>query len=206
MKIITTIATLILITQLTIAQEGNDYARVSKVNGIPVYIFNEPLNDYDVVASRGTGGKAGSLLTGGLVNEGISGKVSQYVKRLTKLSKKKKGFEFDAILYSSGKQAIAIKFKEDLDPAKKDLARVKNINGTLVFALCEPIVEYDLVVEKSGGAKVGSYLSGGLANKGIEGDLTQFARRIKKAAEEEGNTIDAILYNAGKRAIGIKFN
>ncbi len=187
-----------------LAQQEKSMARVSRVNGIPVYVFAEPLNEYKVIASKGTGGKAGSLLTGGVVNEGISAKVSQYVKRLNKEAKRKK-FEYDAILYTNGKQASAIKFDESYDASKKDLARAKSVNGILVFAMSEPLAEYEVVLEKSGGAKVGSYLSGGLANKGIEGDLTQFVRRLKKAAEEEGKTIDAIIYNAGKRAIGISF-
>ena len=187
------------------AQENdNDLARVNRVNETPVYIYSEPLNEYGVVATKGTGGKAGSFLTGGVVNEGISAKASQYLKRLNKEAKKKK-FEFDAVLYSNGKQAAAIKWNDNYDTKNKDLARVKSINGVLVFALCEPVNDYEVVIEKSGGAKVGSYLSGGLANKGIEGDLTQFVRRIQKGADEEGKTIDAIIYNAGKRAIGIKF-
>lgn len=194
-----------LVANALLSQEDeNNLARVNRVNGTPVYIYSEPLNDYGVVATKGTGGKMGSLLTGGVVNEGVSAKASQYLKRLNKEAKKKK-FEFDAVLYSSGKQAAAIKWNDNFDSEKKDMARVKSINGVLVFALCEPVSDYDVVIEKSGGAKVGSYLSGGLANKGIEGDLTQFVKRIQKAADEEGKTIDAIIYNAGKRAIGIKF-
>ena len=187
------------------AQQENDIARVTKINGVPVYIFNEPLNDYEVLANKGTGIKAGSLFTAGLVNEGISAKVAKYVKRLNKEAKKG-SFEYDAILYSEGKQAVAIKFKDSFDAQKRDLAKVKQINGTLVFAMCEPVEPYEISVEKSGGAKVGSYLTGGLVNKGIAGDLSQFVRRLEATAVEEGKEIDAIIYNSGKRAIGIKFN
>ncbi len=203
-KLTIAIFTLLFIANYANAQVEKNMARVSRVNGVPVYIYCEPTIDYKVLASKGTGGKAGSLLTGGVVNEGISAKVSQYVKRLNKEAKKKK-FEYDAVLYTNGKQAAAIKFNDGFDSSQKDLARAKSVNGVLVFAMCEPLKDYEIVIEKSGGAKVGSYLTGGLANKGVEGDLTQFVKRLKKSAEDEGKTIDAIIYNAGKRAIGIRF-
>jgi len=51
---------------------------------------------------------ASSILTGGLVNEGVSEKASQFVNRAIKIAKEEK-YQFDAINYSSGKKIIAVK-------------------------------------------------------------------------------------------------
>ena len=63
-------------------EKETNLARVKRVNGIETYILCEPLRPYEVVVDAGTGLKAESLLTGGLVNKSIAGRVEQFVRNI----------------------------------------------------------------------------------------------------------------------------
>ncbi|MBU1823051.1 MAG: hypothetical protein KKG00_16305 [Bacteroidetes bacterium] len=165
--------------------------------------MNEPLNSYDVIFDVGTGLKATSLLTGGLVNEGVSEKASQFVRKAIKEAKEDK-HEFDAIIYTSGKKIVAVKFKNP-DPKFKGLARVQKVEGVEVYILSEPMKDYAVLNSKKGGVKLKSYLTGGLVNNSIEEDVAQFVSKLVKDSEKENEKIDGIVYGAGKSAAGIKF-
>ena len=164
----------------------------------------EPLRDYEVVLDKGAGAKAASLLTGGLVNEGVSAKISQFVKRIKKEAEEN-GQEIDAVVYDSGKRTVGVKWKEAATEKNKGIGRASKVNGLYVFVTSEPLSDYDDLIDKSGGAKAKSLLTGGLANNSIAQDIAQFVKRIKKEAEESGQEIDAVVYSTGKRAIGVKF-
>ncbi|RAK00423.1 hypothetical protein LX87_02125 [Larkinella arboricola] len=179
-------------------------ARVEKIQGVETYIMCEPLQAYETVFEVATGAKAASLLTGGVVNEGVSDKVSQFVRRATK-DAKSKNQEFDAVVISGSKTAIAIKYKDNAS-RDKGLAKVRKIDGLAVYVMNEPVKDYKTVVDASGGVKAKSYFTSGLVNNSIEEDMEQFVRRVKKEAEEAKKPIDAVVYSSGKRAIGVKFN
>ena len=204
MKRISLLITLILITAVAKAQDSKDLARVGKINGVPVYILSEPLNDYQVVLTKHTGAKIGALASEGLVNEGINEKVAQYVTRISREARRKR-IEFDAILYTGGKRAAAIKFDQESSPLTQGLARVDRVNGVHVFILSEPVNEYEVLTSKNGGLKAASYLSQGHINRSISGDVGQFVKRIKRKSRNSGLPVEAVIYNAGKRAIGVKF-
>ncbi|GAB3276269.1 hypothetical protein GCM10027347_49930 [Larkinella harenae] len=176
-------------------------ARVEKIQGIETYVMCEPLRAYETAFEIATGAKAASLLTGGVVNEGVSDKVSQFVRRASKEAKSKNQ-EFDAVVISGSKTAVAIKFKGNED---KGLAKVRKIDGLAVYVMNEPVNDYETVVDASGGVKAKSYFTSGLVNNSIEEDIQQFVRRVKKEAEEAKKPIDAVVYSSGKRAIGVKF-
>jgi hypothetical protein len=178
--------------------------RVDKIQGIEIYVMCEPLRPYETVFEIASGAKAASLLTGGVVNEGISDKASQFVRRATKEGKKENK-AFDAVVISGSKTAIAVKFKSD-GSGDKGLAKVRKIEGLAVFVMNEPVKDYTTVVDASGGLKAKSYFTGGIVNNSIEEDVEQFVRRVKKEAEEAKKPIDAVVYSSGKRAIGVKFN
>lgn len=188
---------------LSFSQDQKGLARVNKIDGVEVYFMNEPLNDYEVVFDVGTGLKASSLLTGGLVNEGVSEKASQFVRRAIKEAKEEK-HEFDAIIYSSGKKIVAVKFKNP-KPDFKSIARVQKIDGVEVYILSEPMKDYEVLNSKKGGIKFKSALTGGLVNNSIEEDVAQFVNKLVKDSEKENEKIDGIVYGAGKSAAGIKF-
>ena len=176
-------------------------ARVEKIQGIETYVMCEPLRPYETVFEIASGAKAASLLTGGVVNEGVSNKVAQFVRRASKDAQKDHK-EFDAVVISGSKTAIAIKFKGG---SNSGLAKVRKINGLPVYVMNEPVKDYETVVDASGGVKAKSYFTGGIVNNSIEEDIEQFVRRVKKEAEEVNKPIDAIVYSSGKRAIGVKF-
>lgn len=178
-------------------------ARVNKIDGVEVYFMNEPLNSYDVVFDVGTGLKATSLLTGGMVNEGVSDKASQFVRKAIKEAKEDK-HEFDAIIYSSGKKIVAVKFKNP-DPKFKSLARAQKVEGLEVYILSEPLKDYEVLNSKKGGIKMKSYLTGGLVNNSIEEDVAQFVNKLLKDSKKDNEKIDGIVYGAGKSASGIRF-
>ena len=97
----------IIISSSTVYSQGNDLdlARVKKINGVEAYIMCEPLREYDVVVDVNTGAKAESILTGGLINKSIAGRVEQFINRA-----KKENENFDAIVYTSGKRIVGVKF------------------------------------------------------------------------------------------------
>ncbi|WP_138991879.1 hypothetical protein [Larkinella sp. C7] len=178
-------------------------ARVDKIQGIETYVMCEPLRAYETVFEIASGAKAASLFTGGVVNEGVSEKAAQFVRRASK-DGKKDNKAFDAVVISGSKTAIAVKFKEEAG-ANKGLAKVRKIDGLAVYVMNEPLLDYETVVDASGGVKAKSYFTSGIVNNSIEEDIEQFVRRVKKEATEAKKPIDAIVYSSGKRAIGIKF-
>lgn len=184
--------------------ETKSMARVSKMQGVEVYAMCEPVREYSVLFTMNTGVKAGSVLTGGLVNEGVSDKLTQFVKRVMKEAAKNSQ-QVDAIVYTSGKDASAVKFKTESTAQNKGLAKVSKLNGFEVYVMSEPLRDYETVVDVSTGGKAKSYITGGLVNNSIEEDMAQYVKRAEKQAQEESKTIEAVVYTGGKRAIGVKF-
>ena len=184
--------------------ETKGMARVSKMQGVEVYAMCEPVREYSMLFSMNTGVKAGSVITGGMINEGVSDKLSQFVKRVMKEAEKK-GEQVDAIVYSGGKDVAAIKFKTESTAENKGLAKAAKLNGYEVYVMSEPVRDYETVVDVSTGAKAKSYITGGLVNNSIEEDISQYVNRAEKEAREERKKIDAVVYTGGKRAIGVKF-
>jgi ribosomal protein L25 (general stress protein Ctc) len=203
MKKFVLVALLVAAFTPSFSQNEKGLARVNRIDGVEVYFMNEPLNEYRVVFDIGTGLKASSLITGGLVNEGVSEKAAQYVKKAIKEAKEEK-HDFDAIVYSSGKKVIAVKFEKP-NPQYKALAKVQKIEGLEVYILSEPLKDYEVLNSRKGGVKMKSYLTGGLVNNSIEEDVAQFVRKLVKDSEKENEKIDGIVYGAGKNASGIKF-
>ena len=150
-----------------------DLARVKKINGIEVYVMNEPLRKYETLVDVGTGLKAESVLTGGLINKTISGRVEQYINRA-----KKENANIDAIVYSSGKRVIGVKFKDAGTNDTEGIARVTKMKGAPVFVLCEPLNSYFVLKSKGGGIKWKSAFSAGLLNNSIEEDVEKIVDKL----------------------------
>lgn len=83
--------------------------KVTKVNGVEVYVLGDPERDYEVVTNSKGGVKMKSLLTAGIVNNSIDEDIDKMIKKLNKKASKKGGI--DAIIYSTGKSAVGVKFK-----------------------------------------------------------------------------------------------
>jgi hypothetical protein len=203
----TLLMALLLVSLATVgfSQQTKGLARVSKMQGYEVYALCEPLREYEVVFDVTTGAKASSMLTGGVVNEGISDKLSQFVNRAMKEAREKNQ-TFDAIIYTGGKKIVTVKFKEAGSEQTKGIAKVNKLEGLEVYVMNEPLQDYETIMDVNTGLKAKSYLSGGLVNNSIEEDMAQYVRRtVREAEENKKEKPQAVIYTGGKRAIGVKF-
>ena len=178
------------------AQDSTDLARVKKVNGIETYVMCEPLREYEVLTDVGTGAKAESLISGGLVNKSIGGRISQFVNRA-----KSENDSIDAVIYTTGKRIVGVRFKEAATPANKGIARVGKMKGFPLFVMCEPLRNYEVLKSKGGGIKWKSALTAGLANNSIDEDV---AKIVNKLDDVKG--LQAFYFDGSKEgeAIGFK--
>ena len=94
----------------TATEANKGIAKVAKLEGIDVYVMNEPLGDYETTVDVTTGVKAKSYVTGGLVNNSIEEDIAQYVRRAIKEADERSK-KIDAVVYSGGKRAIGVSFK-----------------------------------------------------------------------------------------------
>ncbi len=185
------------------AQDGKRIIDVTKVQGIDAYFLSEPLQDYEVVLDSRNGLQWTSLLTDGLINESVSAKANQLAKKVLKVAKKE-NIKIDAVLYFGGKKITGIKYKPSDSSKSKGLGKVTKINGVEVYVLGEPQRDYTVVASGKGGVKVKSFLTSGIINNSIDEDIDKMVKKLNKKARKKGG-IDAIIYNTGKSAVGIKF-
>lgn len=181
-------------TGISLAQNEESLAKVRKINGVEAYILCEPLREYEVVVDAGTGIKAESLLTGGLVNKTISDRVEQFIRRVTK-----ENGRVDAVIYSAGKRIVGVQFTDEGTSETKGHAKVSRVMGYPVFVMNDPIKNYSALGSKSGGIKVKSLVTGGLMNNSIEEDVQQMVKKVQSRAA------DAILFEGGRDATAIQF-
>ena len=195
-KIILLVA--IIICSTTIYSQNNEtqLARVKEMNGLETYIMCEPLREYEVVVDVNTGAKAESILTGGLVNKSISGRVEQFINRV-----KKENANVDAIVYTSGKRIVGVKFKNAGTEQNIGIAKVFKMKGHPVFVMCEPMKSYDVLKSKGGGIKWKSAFTAGLVNNSIEEDVEKIVNKLDGV-----KNVDAFLFDGTKEgeAIGFK--
>lgn len=195
MKSICFTLTILLFSITTFAQSENDMlARVRKINGVEAYILCEPLREYNVVVDAGTGLKAESLLTGGLINKSISDRVEQFIRKVTK-----ENANVDAVIYSAGKRIVGVSFNGKSSSKNKGIARVTKVGGYPVFVMNEPLSNYTIVNSKGGGIKWKSLLTAGIVNNSIEDDVQVMVKKLQNRAA------DAMLFDGGKGASAIMF-
>ncbi|MCU0352370.1 MAG: hypothetical protein MUD08_01320 [Cytophagales bacterium] len=85
-------------------------ARVYKLQGREMYVMSEPLQQYEVAFTVLNGLKIKSAVTGGLVNNGVDEDINQYMSNAG-LQSQQNGIPFDAVIYTGGKGAAAILFR-----------------------------------------------------------------------------------------------
>ena len=196
MKKILTLCLLALtvLTAYTPAEDDPALARVRKVNGVEAYILCEPVRAYEVVVDAGTGLKAESLLTGGLINKSISGRVEQFVRNIMKQNSR-----VDAVVYTAGKRITGIKFTDD-DKQNAGIGRVSRVMGYHTFVMNEPLANYDVINSKGGGIKWKSLVTAGVVNNSIEEDVQVMVKKLQNRAA------DGMVFDGGKDGMAIKFN
>lgn len=179
----------------SVAQHSeNSIAKVRKINGVEAYILCEPMRDYEVIVDAGTGLKAESMLTGGLVNKTISDRVEQFIRKVTK-----ENARVDAVIYSAGKRIVGVQFTDEATSQTKGLATVSKVMGYPVFVMNEPVKDYTPLNSKGGGIKFKSLVTGGLVNNSIEEDVQQMVKKVQSRAA------DGILFEGGRDATAIQF-
>ncbi|WP_205504505.1 hypothetical protein [Rufibacter psychrotolerans] len=193
-KLLSVIAFICLAVTVSKAQNKNELAKVRKINGVEAYILCEPLREYEVVVDAGTGLKAESLLTGGLVNKTISDRVEQFIRKVTK-----ENARVDAVIYSAGKRIVGVQFTDEGTPQTKGYGKVSKVMGYPVYVMNEPTLDYTPLGSKAGGIKVKSLITGGLVNNSIEEDVQQMVKKVQSRAA------DAIVFEGGRDATAIQF-
>ena len=179
---------------------SQEKAYVDKVNGVEVYILSEPVREYEVLNIKGKGIQWESFLTGGLINESISAKVSKYIKKLMK-EYKDQNIDFDAVIYNRGKKMVAINFTDE-NIENKRIANVEKIEGIPFYVMSEPTNEYEFIKNIKGGIKWKSALTVGLINNSIEQDLNKFAKKARKKSKKIEDV--SVIYSRGKKAQLVK--
>lgn len=178
-------------------------SKVFKVNGVEVYILAEPVREYEVIETGGKGVVWGSFITGGLINESISAKVSKYVKKLIK-SYEGGELDFDAVIYSNGKQMSSIRFTDEKTEENDRIAIVQKIEGFPFYVMSEPVDDYEFIRTVGPGIKWKSALTAGLINNSIEEDLLKYARKATRKMKKKNRKDIAIVYERGKKVSIVK--
>lgn len=195
MKTIYLSLALLAITVTAVAQNSDQLlARVHKIDGVEAYILCEPIRSYTVLVDAGTGLKAESLLTGGLVNTSISDRVEQFIRKVSKQNGK-----IDAVIYSAGKHIVGVTFTDQATPETSEMARVTRVSGYPVFVMNEPVSNYTVINSKGGGIKWKSLLTAGVVNNSIEDDVEAMVKKLQSQAA------DAMIFDGGKGGSAIMF-
>ena len=186
-------------TSMTTAQRPS-LARVQQINGVEVYILSEPLRQYEVITQKSDYLQPITLLTGGRKDETIEEKVTSLVSKIKRAAGKQHQ-TIDAVIYTDGRGAVGVKFTDNANKENSRIAQVQKINNVGVYILSEPLTTYTVEGSKRSLVKLQSLQTHGLINHTIEEDVARFISRLQKHY-----TIDAVIYNTGKSALGVRFS
>ncbi len=186
MKKIAFLLILLSVSVITCAQEKrkNSPATVEKINGIPVFVFSVPQNDFEVVGKAVTTGHILQIA----VNEQatVRDKTVKLVQKALDRQKKGKIPEFDAVLIELYKDRVkAIKFKGK--PNILD-AKVLDYEGIPVYFFSKPKDKYKEVATLD--ADYSLYAKRGLLLDKIESMLN---RTLDKEKEGKIPHFDAVI-------------
>lgn len=192
----------LLVVQFSFSQPKEHFSKVYTVNGIDAYIMAEPTRSYEIVLGKDKPINLLSLLTGGLINNNIKTKVAALVDGLLKKAEEE-GVQIDAIIYTSGKSITGIKYTDEKTKENDRVATVQKMSGIPIYIMSDPFEEYKIVDEEGGGIKWKSLATAGLINNSIEEDISKYVGKFEN--KFRNGKIDAIVYNGGKDAMGVKF-
>ena len=107
---------------------------------------------------------------------------------------------FSHIMMSQGKV---------INPPKNDgvgIAKVQKINGIDVYCMSTPLTAYTKVgLQGNLKSKISIKTIASGSRETVSEKMNKLVNETIKASEKEGFEIDAIIYNAGKNAMGIKY-
>jgi hypothetical protein len=167
-----------------------------------VYILNQPIRSFETVAEVKSSLKLTSILTRGLVNETITDKANEFVRRAIRKVNKKTAQPFDAIVYIGGKKVRAVRFIDEPTSTNQGIAKVGKYFGLEAYILAEPLRTYSASNSTWGGVKGIPLLTYGFVNNSIERDVMTFAKKLSK----ENKNSQALIYSAGRTAISATFD
>ena len=177
---------------LSFRQTQTDYslARVSKLNNKYVFLWSEPVNDYETAFTFENRIKNYDCLSPEQVCiESIKNANAEAANQ---------GKIYDAIVTINGSSRdMAIIWK---DKSKDNsIARVKKNEGKLVFVQCEPLANYDIV---------GKYNISGVGQQILLGSCPKHQQKIDKLikkASKDKVEFDGVMYGSSKNDLAIKF-
>ncbi|MBE7443699.1 MAG: hypothetical protein HS119_14725 [Flavobacteriales bacterium] len=185
------IVTTTLVT-LSFRQTQTDYslARVSKLNNKLVFLWSEPVNDYETAFTFENHIQNYNCLSPEQVCiESIKNANAEAANQ---------GKIYDAIVTVNGSpRDMAITWK---DKSKDNaIARVKKNEGKLVFVQCEPLANYDIA---------GKYNISGVGQQIMLGSCPTHQQKIDKLIKKAGKDkldFDGVMYGSSKNDLAIKF-
>jgi len=185
-SLITTVILTVLIVVYAFTPSGRQSspATVSVVSDVPLFIFSEPVADYEIV---GKALSVGNILKLSIDEESTIEQKAEDVVALA-ISRKEKGKvpEFDAIILDlENEKAHAIKFKGEVSLK----ATIKECKGVPVYLFSTPDDEYEVVAELPADISVRAQRNGMLYDK-IKSMVT---RTLKKEEAGEVKHFDAII-------------
>ena len=169
-----------------IAQERKaSLATVEKVNGVPLFLFSQPVEEYEVVGKAVSGGNVFGLVVD--ESSGISTKAQRMVENALNRVKNGKVPAFDAILVDIDKmKSKAIKFKNGASLK----ANVLKENGVPVYFYAKPDDDYEVVAQLPA-----DYSLYAARNLFIDKIVSSVNRILKKEKSGEVGHFDAVIFN-----------
>jgi hypothetical protein len=184
--------------------DGNAIAKVKRINGIDIYFLSNPLVNYTTVFNSGdllSDIDIKALFWEGMATSDVDDKMNRIVNA-TYRKAKREGKTVTGLIYTGGNRALAINYT-DTDIKGEQFAKVNIVNGVQIYVFSEPTKTYDILTKaraKSGGFL--SVMSDGVLNSNMDDDINNLIERLNS----KKNPIDAIIYNSGKKGVGIKLN
>jgi hypothetical protein len=177
---------------LSFSQSQTDYAlaRVSKLNNKLVFLWSEPINDYETAITFENKIQNYHCLSPEQVSfESIKNANAEAANQ---------GKIYDAIVTVNGSSRdLAIIWK---DKAKDNtIARVKKQEGKLVFVQCEPLMNYEIA---------GKFNIFGVGQQVLLGTCPTHQQKIDKLlqkASKDRLDFDGVIYGSTKNDLVIKF-
>lgn len=196
-KITIFILAMFLISMLSIAQSEKGLAKVQKIKGKEVYIYCEPILEYEIIEKvTSITGVLGSLSgttpeIDDMIKEMITSSISRELKN--KIGK------FDAVLTTDGESAVLIKFKADNDE-KRGIGIAQKIKGKYIFLYSEPVDVYESI------DNINSLMAQLFGTPTIKKMINEMAdKAVSKEKKGKVKPFEGIITTDGKDGILIKF-
>ena len=160
-------------------------ATVEKVGGVPLFLFSQPVEKYEVVGKAVSGGKVFGLVIDETLN--VSDKAQKMVEKALAREKEGKVPAFDALLVDIDKmKSKVIKFKNGASLK----AHVLKENGVPVYFYAKPDDDYEVVARLP--ADYSLYAARNLL---VDKIVSSVNRVLKKEKSGEVGHFDAVMFN-----------